>query len=93
MKAIQTKYLPATNTKGSRIKAFTNDFNVTIPFDYSLNDEQVYFKAVKELVKKYKLDWDISKMNYGSIKDGYVFCFNDSIITDYPKSLNLSSFK
>jgi len=80
MIAIQTKYLPATNTKSSRIKAFTNNFNVIIPFDYSLNDEQVYFKAVKELVKKYKLDWDISIMNYGSTKNGYVFTFNHSTI-------------
>jgi len=32
-------------------------------------------------------------MNYGSIKDGYVFCFTDSLITDYPNSLSLISFK
>jgi len=80
MIAIQTKYLPATNTKGSRVKAFTNDFNVTIPFDYSLNDEKVYFKAVKELIKKYKLDWNISEMVYGGVKNGYVFCFKDSLV-------------
>jgi len=82
MIAIETKYLPATNNKGSRIKAsiHTNGYNVTIPFDYSLNDDKLYFKAVQELIKKYKLDWDISEMVYGGVKNGYVFCFPYSTI-------------
>ena len=80
MIAIQTKYLSPTNNKGSRIKAFAESFNVTIPYDYSLNDEKLHFKAVKELVKKHNLDWDISIMNYGSTKNGYVFTFNHSTI-------------
>lgn len=80
MIAIQTKYLPSTNTKGSRIKASAKSFNVTIPYDYSLNDEKLHFKAVKELVRKHNLDWDISIMNYGSTENGYIFTFNHSII-------------
>ena len=80
MIAIQTKYLSRTKNKGSRIKAFTKCFNVTIPYDYSLNDSELHFKAVKELVKKHNLDWDISIMNYGSTEKGYVFTFNHSII-------------
>jgi len=81
MIAIETKYLPATNFKGARIKAFTfSGFNITIPCDYSLTHEKVYFKAVKELIKKYKLEWNISKMTFGGTKDGYVFCFSDSIV-------------
>jgi len=81
MIAIETKYLSPTNYRGSRIKAFTcSGFNITIPYDYSLSHEKVYFKAVKELIKKYNLEWDISKMNFGGTKNGYVFCFHDSIV-------------
>lgn len=81
MIAIQTKYVPATNTRGSRIKAFTcNGHSVSIPYPHELSNEQVYFAAVKELVKKHKLPWNISKMSYGGVKGGYVFCFYDSIV-------------
>ena len=68
MIAIQTKYLGATNTKPSRIKAFTcNGHSCIISYDYALSDAKLHFKAVKALVSKCKLDWDISKMNYGGV--------------------------
>ena len=82
MKIIKTKYLPATNTKGSRIKAIVSNgdifgnFSVTIPYDYSLSDVNLHYEAVKALVKKYKLDWDITNMGYGSDNTGYYFTFN-----------------
>jgi hypothetical protein len=76
MIAIETKYLPATNFKGARIKAFTfSGFNITIPCDYSLTHEKVYFKAVKELIKKYKLEWNISKMTLWRNKRWLCFLF------------------
>jgi hypothetical protein len=79
MIAIQTKYISPTNTRGSRIKAYTETgFTVTIPYDYSLNHEKVHFKAVKALVEKHNLDWDLDGMTYGGVKNGYVFCFNHS---------------
>ena len=81
MIAIQTKYLGATNYRPSRIKAFTcNGPSCTISYDHALSDAKLHFKAVKELVSKCKLKWDISKMNYGGVKDGYVFTFPSSII-------------
>jgi hypothetical protein len=40
----------------------------------------VHFKAVKELVKKHSLDWDLSGMTYGGVKNGYVFCFANSVV-------------
>jgi len=83
MRAIQTKYLPATNTSGSRIKATAGNMSATIPYNYALSNEAVHFEAVKELVKKNGLDWDISEMVFGGIKYGYVFCFPESLITDY----------
>ena len=80
MLAIQTKYLHATNCKNSRIKAYANGMSVTIPANDQLSYEKLHFKAVKELVKKHDLDWDISIMNYGSTENGYVFTFNHSTI-------------
>ena len=88
MIAIHTKYLPATNTRGARIKAYTcvffnrNDsrFQITIPYDYSLDRVNVHFKAVKALVSKHKLDWNLENMRYGDSADGrgFSFCFADS---------------
>jgi hypothetical protein len=85
MIAIQTKYIPASNTKGSRIKAFVSsdmghNFTATIPYPHHLSYELVHFEAVKELIKKHKLDWDLSDMRFGGVKGGYVFCFNDSTV-------------
>jgi hypothetical protein len=80
MIAIQTKYLPATNTRGSRIKAFTcNGHTASIPYDHALSHEALHFEAVKALKEKNKHNyWDLSNMRYGAVKDGYVFCFDVS---------------
>ncbi len=81
MIAIQTKFLPTTNCKGSRIKAFTcNGHSVTIPYPHEFTGHVCHFEAVKALVKKCKTHWDIENMRYGGTKDGYVFCFADSIV-------------
>ena len=87
MLAIHTKFLSATNTQGARIKAYTvsyglNAFTAIVPVDHSLNGEMVHFQAVKELVKKHNLDWNLNDMRYGDSADGrgYVFCFNNSIV-------------
>jgi hypothetical protein len=83
MQAIHTKFLPATNRTGSRIKAYTTSgFTATVPYDHSLSYEMVHFEAVKALVKKHDLDWDISSMCYGDSADGhgYVFVFANSIV-------------
>lgn len=77
MIAIQTKYISATNCKGARIKAFTSSgMSVTIPFPYEVSHGSEHFEAVKALVAKYKLAWDISNMRCGGVKGGYVFCFD-----------------
>mgnify|MGYP000884365584 CR=1 FL=1 len=80
MIAINTKYLSPTNTRGARIKATTGDWSATISYSYELHDVALHFEAVKELVIKHSLDWDISKMVYGGTNSGYVFCFPESII-------------
>ena len=88
MIAIHTKYIGPTNTRGSRIKAYTagygsiKGFEATIPYPYELSGEKVHFEAVKALVKKHKLDWNLDKMRYGDSADGrgFSFCFDHSVV-------------
>lgn len=85
MMAIQTKYIPASNVKGSRIKAWTCGFNgrsVTISFPHEYSHEQCHFQAVKALAAKCGENWDLSDMRYGYTDRGYVFCFADSIVKE-----------
>ena len=81
MIAIQTKYLGPTNTRGSRIKAWTNSgFNAVVSYPYQLSYEKCHFEAVKALVKKHNLDWNLENMRFGGTDDGYVFCFDHLIV-------------
>lgn len=88
MIAIHTKYIGPTNSRGSRIKAYTTGYGdrkgytVTVPYDHALSGHLVHFEAVKALVSKYKLDWDLSDMRYGDSADGkgFSFCFAVSIV-------------
>ena len=85
MIAIHTRYLPATNNKGSRVKAYTaSGLSATVPFPYEYSFERCHFQAVKALIKKHNLSWDMDNMRYGDSADGkgYVFCFNDSIVRE-----------
>lgn len=83
MIGIQTKYIPATNTKGSRIKAWTcNGHSAMISYPHEYSQEQCHFQAVKALAAKCKADWDLSDMRYGYTDNGYVFCFADSIVKE-----------
>lgn len=87
MIAIHTKYLSATNTSGSRIKAYTASYgtqkglSVTIPYDHALDGVAVHFKAVKALANKFGQHWpDVDTMRYGDSADGrgFSFCFECS---------------
>ena len=80
MKSIKTKYLPATNRRGLRIKATAGGMSVTVPYDHSKSDVYVHFEAVKGLVEKHGLAWDVSRMVYGGTERGYVFCFPQSTV-------------
>jgi hypothetical protein len=84
MISIQTKFLPTTSCKGSRIKAFTcNGHSVTIPYPHELSGHVCHFQAVKALVKKCGVEWwNLEKMRYGGTKQGYVFCFDDAIVEE-----------
>lgn len=75
MQSINTKYLSATNTKGSRIKAYASygkEFNLTMPYDYALDTQQAHAKVAMELAKRlnWAEDWVCSD---SEDQKGYVF--------------------
>lgn len=73
MQSITTKFLPATNTKGARIKATaTNGKSITIPYGHCQRSEQEHRDAAKAL--RDKLEWK-GVMIGGAIKGGYCFVF------------------
>lgn len=86
MIAIHTKFMRATNCAGARIKAYTagsggiKGFSVTIAYPHELSFHAPHFEAVKALVAKHKLEWNLDGMRYGDSSDGkgYVFCFDQS---------------
>ena len=78
MQAIITKYLSATNSRGSRIKATCDAGTININYPHELSGEEVYRAAADALVKK--LGWDTEhygKMVCGGLPNnsGYVFVF------------------
>ena len=82
MVIIKTKYINPTNTRGSRIAAEANGWKVSIPYPHELSGEMVHYEAVKALIKKHQLDWDITKMGYGSDNQGYYFTFSSSVLPE-----------
>lgn len=83
MVAIQTKYISPTNSRGARIKAWTDTgFSVYISYPHEHSHEVCHYQAVKALVEKHKLDWDLTAMRYGGTEKGYVFCFAHSIVEE-----------
>lgn len=73
MTAIITKYIPATNTKGTRISATcTGGHKVTIPIDYSVDANTSHCYAALALCEKLGWEGDLIEGNtrYGNV---YVF--------------------
>lgn len=71
MKAIQTKYTGATNTRGARIIATDNDGNrVIISYPHELSGMAVHFEAAKALCSK--MGWT-GTLAGGTTATGYVF--------------------
>ena len=87
MIAIHTKFIGASNVRGSRIKAYTADsmglkgFQATISYP-DCSGVEGHFEAVKALVEKNKLKWNLENMRYGDSADGrgYSFCFDASSV-------------
>ena len=62
MQAIVSKYLPATNTKCSRIKASCERGSVIISYDSTNSDEQAHVAAAQRLVDRFVTE-DVAKYN------------------------------
>jgi hypothetical protein len=71
MKAISTKYIPATDLKGSRIKAYTegnNSIAISYPLEY---DGEIAHKIAAVALCR-KMGWP-QELIAGGTKEGYVF--------------------
>ena len=53
MQAIQTKYIPASNTRGSRIKATAERGSISIPYPHEIDSWQVHAFAAQKLCEKF----------------------------------------
>lgn len=75
MKAIETQYHGATNTRGSRISADDGDRSkISIPIPMHLSGVDAHAAAAIALAKK--MGWNGTLIS-GSTKKGYVFVFAD----------------
>lgn len=73
MKCIETKYLPATDSRGARYKAFDCDGNsLTIPPNFYL-DSEGQCRRVAEALRD-KMGWT-GELIGGGTKHGYCFVF------------------
>lgn len=84
MIGIETKTLPATNTRPRRICAFTcNGHRLITPYDHGDSDVDAHFKAAQALIRaQFKHAPDASTMTYGGTRTGYFFCWPQSTITN-----------
>ena len=77
MQAIQTKFIPRTDFRESRVKAWVEAGSVTLGWDHALNVEENHAKAAKAL--RENMGW-VGK-GYGEIvggclpSGGYAFVF------------------
>jgi hypothetical protein len=78
MQTISTKFIPASNCKGSRIKATQSGWSnraggsVTISYPHEYSNAEAHWQAAKALA--IKLGW-LDEFVCGSTPDGYVFVF------------------
>lgn len=70
--AIETKYIKATNTRGSRIKATAWGGSITVGYDYALDTDGAHKAAADALIAK--MGWSGTFAQGGNVKgDGYYF--------------------
>ncbi len=75
MQAIQTKYLPATNTKPSRIKAWCNAGQNTINYLHEYDEAGAHLYAA--LTLQNMLGWNsphYGELHQGSLPDNTGYC-------------------
>lgn len=73
MQAIITKFLPCTNTKPSRVKAFCDAGSLTLSWDHGLNTDENHTRVAEALAKKLEWEWNHVEGCLPSSMGGYVF--------------------
>ena len=68
--AIETKFLPCTNTKGDRIKAICEFNSITLAWDDGLTAEENHRQAALELINTN--GGESENIITGSLKNSYV---------------------
>ena len=81
MQAIQTSFIPCTNTKPNRIKAECGAGKIIISWEYGLNVEDNHKRACDLLMGK--LDWSYTTKS-GQLKDGSYCHVLDQFICNIP---------
>ena len=56
MPVIETRYIPATDKKGSRVKATSEKKSVIIPFGHDCSIEAAHERAAREWLKRHRPD-------------------------------------
>lgn len=82
MKAIYTKYIPASTFRSARIKAYTVDkqrYAVTIPWDYAFDVAELHEVAARAFMRQHMPAHQNEKLTYGDAPNGYVFTFAKSL--------------
>ncbi len=70
--AITTKYIPASNTKGSRIKASAYAGSIFFDYAHELNAEENHAEAAQKLARK--MGWN-GRWFGGGLPDDAGYCF------------------
>lgn len=82
--SIITKYLPATNTLNSRIKATSWKGSVTISYPYELSGTEAHQKAAQELLDEKHVDIPFKIVKSAVLPDdnGHVFIIERGLNND-----------
>lgn len=72
MQAIKIKYLPATNTKSSRLKAICEGGSLMESIDFSINIDEQEKKLAYKLANE-KLNWNVKTLVGGSFNNETYF--------------------
>ena len=88
--AILTKYLGPTNYRGSRVKAYTEVWHITISWNHALNTDENHAAAAVALCKQQGWD-DESELLAAWTPTGRVFVFSG--MTERSKSKIREAFK
>lgn len=70
--AITTKFIPATDTRGSRVKATANGGTVTLDYDHAMNGDENHTEAARQLADR--LNWRGQWFSGGLPNEGG-YCF------------------